>query len=79
MQRFDHSPSIRPLVTLTRTRRRALAVPFVITMVAGGSACGSDADVRPAGDPVTTDVISNPAPPEPENTVVVANPAPPQN
>lgn len=57
-------------------------MPFVITMVAGGSAgvsaCGSDADIRPTGDPVTTDVISNPAPPEPANTVVVANPAPPE-
>ncbi len=65
---------------LTRTRRRALAVPFVITFAAAGAACGTEAKVVPAGgQPVTTDVISNPAEPgsEPEQEVTISNPAEP--
>lgn len=72
---------------LTRTRRRALAVPFVVTFAAAGAACGGSDATVPIGDqPETTDVISNPAEPLPspegvpnDELVVIANPAFPED
>lgn len=70
---------------LTRTRRRALAVPFVITLAATGSACGDGTATIPIGDRPDRpgDVVSNPAEPEQrptdDATIVVSNPAPPSD
>lgn len=86
MKHSNHQP-------VTRTRRRSFAAPFVVTVVVAVSGCGTDSDVRPGDQPVTTDqvianpaepatensvVIANPAEPEPDNTVVIANPAEPE-
>lgn len=75
----------------TRWRRRALAVPFVVTVAVTAAACGSDAATGTVqvGEPGLVQepdetVISNPAEPdptvptveEPDVSVVVSNPPP---
>ena len=58
-------------------------MPFVVTIVAAGAACGADTETVPIGGrtEATSDVISNPAEPEPTpaptHVETISNPAEP--